>query len=254
VRTNERWLARILANPLFLEVRHSIAFLESHGKEILSAAAAPNREQQTLALGALALQDFWRSKSAGESLSTYVNPWSAGDGFSPNLPATVQFPLQWRGRECTIDIQALPRAPTTIRVDGVPVVAADVTRSDSFIAASLEGRRVKAKAFVYDSHVHIWLDAEHYDFVYEDPRAKQFEASASSGDLTTPLPGVVAAVAVKTGQVVVAGEVLMVIEAMKMEHTITAPYAGTVQGIHFARGDRVPEGSTLLELAAATQK
>jgi 3-methylcrotonyl-CoA carboxylase alpha subunit len=42
----------------------------------------------------------------------------------------------------------------------------------------------------------------------------------------------------------------MVIEAMKMEHTITAPYAGTVQSIHFARGDRVPEGSTLLELAA----
>jgi 3-methylcrotonyl-CoA carboxylase alpha subunit len=44
----------------------------------------------------------------------------------------------------------------------------------------------------------------------------------------------------------------MVIEAMKMEHTITAPYAGTVQTLHFARGDRVPEGSALLELAPAT--
>jgi len=47
--------------------------------------------------------------------------------------------------------------------------------------------------------------------------------------------------------------VLMVIEAMKMEHTITAPYAGTVQAIHFARGDRVPEGSQLLELARAEE-
>jgi 3-methylcrotonyl-CoA carboxylase alpha subunit len=45
--------------------------------------------------------------------------------------------------------------------------------------------------------------------------------------------------------------VLMVIEAMKMEHTITAPYAGTVQTLHFAAGDRVPEGSALLELSAA---
>ena len=47
----------------------------------------------------------------------------------------------------------------------------------------------------------------------------------------------------------------MVIEAMKMEHTITAPYAGTVETVHFARGDRVPEGSELLALkraAAAT--
>jgi len=41
-----------------------------------------------------------------------------------------------------------------------------------------------------------------------------------------------------------------VIEAMKMEHAITAPHAGTVKSIHFARGERVPEGSELLELAA----
>jgi biotin carboxyl carrier protein len=62
---------------------------------------------------------------------------------------------------------------------------------------------------------------------------------------------VVAAVAVEPGQVVAAGDVLMVIEAMKMEHTITAPYAGTVGAIHFTPGARVPEGSELLELTAA---
>jgi 3-methylcrotonyl-CoA carboxylase alpha subunit len=45
----------------------------------------------------------------------------------------------------------------------------------------------------------------------------------------------------------------MVIEAMKMEHTITAPYAGTVQAIHFTRGDRVPEGSELLGLIRASE-
>jgi 3-methylcrotonyl-CoA carboxylase alpha subunit len=58
-------------------------------------------------------------------------------------------------------------------------------------------------------------------------------------------------VAVKEGQAVTAGEVLMVIEAMKMEHTIAAPYDGVVRAIHFARGDRVPEGSELLELSRA---
>jgi 3-methylcrotonyl-CoA carboxylase alpha subunit len=61
----------------------------------------------------------------------------------------------------------------------------------------------------------------------------------------------VVSVPVSVGQKVAAGEVLMVIEAMKMEHTITAPHAGTVQTIHFARGDRVPEGSQLLELNQA---
>jgi 3-methylcrotonyl-CoA carboxylase alpha subunit len=59
----------------------------------------------------------------------------------------------------------------------------------------------------------------------------------------------VVSVPVKVGQAVAAGSVLMVIEAMKMEHSITAPYAGTVTAIHFAKGERVPEASALLELA-----
>jgi len=54
---------------------------------------------------------------------------------------------------------------------------------------------------------------------------------------------------VTVGQKVAAGEPLMVIEAMKMEHTISAPYAGTVERIHFSKGQRVPEGSELLSLA-----
>jgi len=88
----------------------------------------------------------------------------------------------------------------------------------------------------------------------EDPRTREFSASASSGGLTTPLPGVVAAVAVQEGQAVTAGEVLMVIEAMKMEHSITAPHDGEVRAIRFARGDRVPEGSELLSLSRAGDK
>jgi 3-methylcrotonyl-CoA carboxylase alpha subunit len=98
------------------------------------------------------------------------------------------------------------------------------------------------------AQVHIWLGAEHFELVVEDPRNREYSSTAARGGLTTPLPGVVVAVSVKPGQKVAAGEVLMVVEAMKMEHTITAPYAGVVQAIHCAPGDRVPEGKALLEL------
>jgi biotin carboxyl carrier protein len=98
--------------------------------------------------------------------------------------------------------------------------------------------------------VYLWLEDEAYDFLLDDPRAHEFHATAAVGGLTTPLPGVVVSVPVTVGSKVKAGDVLMVIEAMKMEHAITAPHAGTVKSIHFARGERVPEGSELLELAA----
>jgi 3-methylcrotonyl-CoA carboxylase alpha subunit len=256
VRTNERWLARILTAPQFLQVRHSIAFLESHGKEFSdSARLEPAVERRAAAFGALAVQGRQLSADSsapgGRELAA-ANPWAANDGFTPNLPATVQLSLQLRGREHFIAIESGRRDQTILRVDDTPITVNNVVRTGGSIAASLDGLHAKARVFVYEIHAHVWLDGQHFDFVHEDPRSKEFSASASRGGLTTPLPGVVAAVAVTAGQVVAAGDVLMVIEAMKMEHTITAPYAGTVESLHFARGDRVPEGSALLELAPAS--
>jgi acetyl/propionyl-CoA carboxylase alpha subunit len=148
-------------------------------------------------------------------------------------------------------LQSQQREHLTIVVDETPVSVTNVLRTDGEIAATLDGLHLKARVFVYEIHVHVWLDGQHFDFVHEDPRAEEFSAAASGGGLTTPLPGVVVSVKVTEGQTVAAGEVLMVIEAMKMEHAITAPHAGTVQAVHFAAGDRVSEGNALLELTAA---
>jgi 3-methylcrotonyl-CoA carboxylase alpha subunit len=124
-----------------------------------------------------------------------------------------------------------------------------VTCDGTHIAASIGTRRPKARYLLEGARLQLWTREEHYELLLEDPRTHEFSASAATGGLTTPLPGVVVAVPVAVGQKVSAGEVLMVIEAMKMEHAITAPYAGTVETIHFARGERVPEGSALLALA-----
>jgi 3-methylcrotonyl-CoA carboxylase alpha subunit len=239
VRTNERWLARILQEPEFLRVEHSIAWLESHAKQLADQGDVA-RDRRAAVLAALAVHPA----PAG------ADPWAAVDGFSPNLPAAVQFSLQLRGQQHAIAIEQ-QRDRLTIVVDAAPVAVANVLRSAGEIAATLAGVRLKARVFVYGIHVHVWVEGQHYDFVHEDPRDQEFSAASAGGGLTTPLPGVVVAVKVTEGQAVVAGEVLMVIEAMKMEHAINAPHAGTVKALHFAPGDRVSEGSALLELTAA---
>jgi 3-methylcrotonyl-CoA carboxylase alpha subunit len=253
VHTNERWLARILAARQFLEVRHSIAFLHEHATEF--------RDQVDAAPTAVALAALVAHGGTGVTEGVPASPWDAIDGFAPNLPAVVRFTLAWRGKPLNIEMKFMHGLPTAIQV-GTPggpvespalevdIAITQVSRADGFVSATLGSLRRRARYFVYVGRVHIWLAGEHYDFLLEDPRSLEFSVSASRGGLATPLPGVVAAVAVEAGQVVAAGEVLMVIEAMKMEHTITAPYAGTVQTVHFARGDRVPEGSELLELTA----
>jgi 3-methylcrotonyl-CoA carboxylase alpha subunit len=95
----------------------------------------------------------------------------------------------------------------------------------------------------------VWLGAGHDELLLDDPRNRAYSASADAGGLTTPLPGVVVSILVSAGQTVAAGEALLIVEAMKMEHTIRAPRAGTVLALHCAPGDRVPEGQALLELS-----
>jgi len=248
VHTNERWLARVLRSRRFLEVRHNIALLDKGAGEFAPpTAVAP----EALILAALALH------SAPSAADT--SPWGARDGFTPNLPAAVSYTLAWKGHVHTVELGFTAGRTAAATVDGRTLLqVADVGycaggAGVSTIAARLVERRRRARCRIEGAQVTLWEEDAQYDFLLEDPRTREFKASATTGGLTTPLPGVVVSVPVSVGHKVAAGEVLMVIEAMKMEHTITAPYAGTVQAIHFGRGDRVPEGSQLLELARAEE-
>ena len=68
------------------------------------------------------------------------------------------------------------------------------------------------------------------------------------GNLTSPMPGQVLKVLAAVGDKVDKGATLMIIEAMKMEHAIRAPHAGTVTGVHFSEGDMVTPGAALAEV------
>ena len=221
VRTNERWLARLVRSEEFLAVRHSVAFLQARASEFQVPREPDPEALITAAVAAIANANAHGELRPAAAVVPAASPWDARDGFVPNLPPSVAVTLRYGDRS-------------------FPVVIDPRSRSDL--------RRRADRLRVYDSHIHLWWDREHYEFLIDDPREREYSASATSGGLSTPLPGVVVSVPVTVGQKVSAGEALMVVEAMKMEHTITAPHAGTVRAIHSAPGERVPEGKALLEL------
>ena len=71
------------------------------------------------------------------------------------------------------------------------------------------------------------------------------KASAGNGAVVSPMPGVVCAVNVTTGDAVAVGQRLLVVEAMKMEHALLAPFDGTVASLHAEVGQHVAEGALL---------
>ncbi|MGB6606073.1 MAG: biotin/lipoyl-containing protein, partial [Steroidobacteraceae bacterium] len=229
-----------------------------------SFAGPASAEPAALILGALAAHAAAGERGAAGAVApgAAASPWAQCDGFTPNLPAVVAYALSWRGMPHRVELTYAQGRPVGASVDGHGSVSlADVELTPAVpggksaaghCAARLDELRWQGSWLAEAGRVHLWQQEMHYEFVIEDPRTREFSAAVAAGGLTTPLPGVVVAVPVTLGQQVAAGDTLMVIEAMKMEHTISAPYAGSVSALHFACGDRVPEGSQLLELSRAS--
>jgi 3-methylcrotonyl-CoA carboxylase alpha subunit len=256
VHTNERWLSRILRDPRFRAVEHSVSFLEQHGPD-LAGPAEP--DPASLILAALAVLSCKVGPSSGalSAPSAAASPWDTADGFTPNLISLVELTFSQGTRRYDVGIQfehgaarnAWARLAAEAPRMGGSIELANVCCDDRIVAAQIGADRVKGRYYIDDNRVHVWLGAGHDELLLDDPRNRAYSASADAGGLTTPLPGVVVSILVSVGQTVAAGEALLIVEAMKMEHTIRAPRAGTVLALHCAPGDRVPEGQALLELS-----
>ena len=95
-------------------------------------------------------------------------------------------------------------------------------------------------------YFHVFSKAVHTILHYKDALAHAGEAEAEGGRLTAPMPGKIVAVLVSKDQEVKKGDALLIMEAMKMEHTIAAPHDGVVEEVLYGIGDQVTEGAPLL--------
>ena len=92
-------------------------------------------------------------------------------------------------------------------------------------------------------------DGEMHAITAFDPIAEAEAGHSHQGGLGAPMNGSIVRVLVEPGQVVEAGTALVVLEAMKMEHSIRAPQGGTVKALFCHEGEMVSEGTVLVELA-----
>jgi acetyl/propionyl-CoA carboxylase alpha subunit len=101
----------------------------------------------------------------------------------------------------------------------------------------------------YEDETIVFADGRAFAFTADDASAGADGAASTDGAVLSPMPGHILSVAVAEGDIVAKGAALLVMEAMKMEMTLTAPIAGSVTALAIKPGDRVPEGILLLRLA-----
>jgi 3-methylcrotonyl-CoA carboxylase alpha subunit len=124
-----------------------------------------------------------------------------------------------------------------------------LARAEQSLRAECNGQIERLSLIEKNTTLNLFRDGRHavLQLALTDD-ALQVAGAAELGSLLTPLPGTIVAVHVSSGQQVAKGAALITVEAMKMEHTLTAPYDGVVARIAFALAERVQAGAVLVEL------
>ena len=146
-------------------------------------------------------------------------------------------------------------APAAIgfRLNAVPRVATTLCYKSESRTIAVTGERDAAHAtgFVEDARTVVFADGQSFEFALESRGSGA--AAAGDGAILAPMPGKVIAVDVAAGDTVTAGQRLMVLEAMKMEHALTAPFDGTVTELAATEGGQVQVEAVLCVVEPAEE-
>ncbi|MGZ4453770.1 MAG: ATP-binding protein [Nocardioides sp.] len=235
LRTNRDLLVGLLRSDVFLEGRMHTTWLDDPAvAQSLSAPAADNLELSAFA-AALALAERARAGSAHHARIPAA--WR-------NVPSQPQLASFTRGDEDVEVSWWSGRTPRLDARDDVVVLAAtpgEVTLAVNGVATTYE---VTVSGHL-GSHVDVDSPAGHVA-LRRTPRFTDPADRVAEGSLLAPMPGTVVAVHAAVGDAVAEGQPLLVLEAMKMQHTINAPHAGTVIELDVAIGDQVNGGAVLV--------
>jgi len=243
VTTNIPLLQAIIAHPAFIGGKTTTDFLEAHAiREVLrQPQPTPDEVLCAAALSeVMAPSSFedpwlrpWRSSGAERYLAYHVDD-------TQRVLLLSQYAEQcWRvcldGKTHEVIVVAAREGSLTLAIDGIHV-RFHVTHIDDAILVGWRGssyRLQKVQPLSVDA-----LGVAH-------------GGGAGHTSLQAPMPGTIIKVLVQEGDRVNANQPLIVMEAMKMEHTIIAPYAGVISAVPFGEGQLVSGGATLIELDAA---
>ena len=244
VTTNLGFLARIVANPDFAAGMVDTGFIERHRKALLPAP----RSTPDNALAAAVLHRLLAQQEAHKGIA---DPWARPDGWRLNIaPAPQSFHFRHGEAEATVEAVSLQNG-WRLQIGECVYDAAAERSAAGHLGLTLDGARSVAIVLEHEAMLAIFIAGESWQFDEFDPRAPSADADIGDGKLTAPMPGRVIELLVAPGAAVRQGQPMMVIEAMKMEHTIAAPRDGVVATVNFAAGDLVEEGAELIALEAA---
>jgi 3-methylcrotonyl-CoA carboxylase alpha subunit len=250
LETNARFLHALASEPDFIVGDVSTRFIDEHSESLFARPALPD----TARAAALMARHFNKRRGGAD-------PFDSLTGFRLNKPAKCATFIDDDGAAAAarlfrhadrIEVEIDPGAGAAARRMGE---ASGAPRRFSFSAAALgkgyaiaiDGQSINADVSPHLGRSRVFIGAETFDVNFPDPLAGADASHSAEGSLVAPMPGVITLIKASAGETVEAGAILLVMEAMKMEHAIKAPHDGVVKSFRFKPGDQVKDGDLLIE-------
>ncbi|MGE2721524.1 acetyl/propionyl/methylcrotonyl-CoA carboxylase subunit alpha [Mycolicibacterium celeriflavum] len=239
VRTNRDLLVNVLRHPAFLDGATDTAFFDTHG---LAALATPLTDDHTVALSAVAaaLADATQNRQSATAFAVAPSGWrNLASGYQVKRyadSAGAEHEVRYRFTRSGLEL------PDHDEVSLVAASPTDVVLTVQDVDRPFEVARYGQDVFVDSPSGPVQLVAV--------PRFGDPADAVAHGSLLAPMPGSVLRVGAAAGDTVTAGQPLVWLEAMKMEHTITAPSDGVLAELNVEPGQQVDVGFVIARVLA----
>jgi 3-methylcrotonyl-CoA carboxylase alpha subunit len=245
VSTNIDFLKRVATHPAFVAAELTTTFVEKHHDSLFSATANEETSNDTHAnIPAMALLSLLNRKTSGSNKTPAV--WSTAGAWRANANNTETLSLLCNQDEVHVEVKHLSAEHAWELTVGEKTYKVDGNLVDSTLQATINGYK---STFTFSN------TNDTFTLFNKDTHATFSRISASLGDdsgdandanFSAPMNGTIVAHLVEKGVLVKKGEPILVMEAMKMEHSIIAPHDGSVEEFFFNPGELVDGGATLL--------
>ena len=257
LETNASFLHMLAAHPAFIEGDVSTRFIDQYNADLF-----PNRDIDNFAIAAVVCA---MESDAIETHADFQDPWTTIKGFRLNDPDQTIRWIEWQGaaallrivaHESSTEVTLEPNASAAARrqdTQGGPSTTFSFTHKkvDDLLQITINGITRKMSTARHGGGWRVWQGGHHDDISEAAPLIGDAAGQTNDGTLKAPMPGVITVLTADLGVPISAGETLLVMEAMKMEHAIKAPHDGVVASFNFNKGDQVKEGDLLVEFNEA---
>jgi 3-methylcrotonyl-CoA carboxylase alpha subunit len=245
---NLDFLLRVAQDPTFISGAVNTGYVGRAGDRLLAPERAVDDALWAIASLWILCRQRERAAAIAERGHDRCSPWQRVDGWRLNDQGHQTIRLVRDDQTAEVEVWT-DGAGYRLDIAGSPLTASAEMRPDE-LAVWLDGEASQVSVVERGDQLHLFTRRGHVRIDRLDPLMLAEAEDEADDALTAPMPGKIVRQLVAAGDRVARGAALLVLEAMKMEHTIAAPSDGQIVQLHYAEGDQVEEGVILIEFEA----